>query len=294
MEEEENMHMQPTMPAMVATGGYGDGLGGSGGLLALALLAGRGGFGNDWNRGGNWGGDNCVTNSTFTAGITGVTDAIQNTEVMSSLGDIKAAIPLAEAQVQLALAGAQADINANVFNASQSINANIATGLQTAIQGQAGINKNISEAISASLASQGAIKETVLTTGAANLQATLQAKFDLTQAISADGEKTRALITSFENANIQRLLGERQDEINELRAEGRRRDDRHGIEINMVNNQNQQQLQFQQQQQMISNLHGRLCEVDQIARATNQQLIIGNTGVTTGGAQTSNPTNVKA
>lgn len=181
-----------------------------------------------------------------------------------------------------------------MFNASQSINANIATGLQTAIQGQASINKNISDSLANAIAAASLNRETTLNVGNQLGTAILNSKFELAQVINNDGEKTRALITGFENANTQRLLGERQDEINELRAEGRRRDDRHGIEINMTNNQNQQQLQFQQQQQMISNLHSRLCDVDQIARATNQQLIIGNTGVATGGSQTANPTNVKA
>lgn len=294
MNEEDEMQIQPTMPAMVTTGGN-DGLGGGLGLLALAMLGGRG-FGNDWNRGnGNWGGgEGCVTPSNLSAQLANVTDTQMNTTVLQSLGDIKASVPLAEGQVQLALAGAQADINANVFNASQSINANIATGLQTAIQGQSAIRKDVSEAIASSLASQSVIKETVLTSAAANLQATLNSKFELAQVINSDGEKTRALISSIENANTQRLLGERQDLINELQAEGRRRDDRHGIEINMTNQQNQTQLQFQQQAQVLSALSSALCEVGQIARATNSNVIVGNTGATTTGTQTANPTNVRA
>lgn len=289
------MYMQPTMPAMVATTGNDNGLSP---LIALAMLGGRGfggGFGNDCNRGGNWGGsEGCLTPTNFTAGITGVTDAIQNTEVMSSLGDIKASVPLAEAQVQLALAGATADINGNIFNASQSVNANIATGLQTAIQGQAGINKNISDSLASAISVASANRETTLAVGNQLGTAILNSKFELSQVINNDGEKTRALISSIENVNTQRLLGERQDLINELQAEGRRRDDRHGIEINMTNNQNQQQLQFQAQQQQINSLFGCMHGIDQNIRATNQQLIIGNTGVATGGAQTSNPTNVKA
>lgn len=294
------MEYQAAIPSLVTnTGNDGFGMGGGllGGLVLGSLFRGGnnfGGYGGGYAPSMTGYGDGCVTPSLLAASLANVTDTQMNTEVLNGLGDIKAAIPLAEAQVQLALAGAQADLNSNIFNASSSINANIATGLQTAIQGQAGINKNISDAIATSLASQGAIKETVLTSAAANMQATMQAKFDLSQAISADGEKTREILRSQNEATLNRLLTERQDEIIELRNEGRRRDDRHGIEINMTNIQTQQQLQAQAQQQQINSLFGCLHGIDQNIRATNQQLIIGNTGVTTGGPQTSNPTNVKA
>lgn len=268
------MHVQPTMPAMIATGGYGnDGLGG-GGLLSLALLAGRGGFGfgNDgFNN--NHRGEGCVTPTNLTAGLTGVTDAIQNTEVMSTLGDIKASVPLAESQVQLALAGSTSDIRSHIGAVENTLT-----------QGQMTINQNVSNAIAASLASQSAIKETVLTTGAANLQATANSQFALSQAIQADGAATRALIQSIETANTQRLLGERQDLINELQAEGRRRDDRHGIEINMTNQQNQNQLQFQQQAQALNTISTGLVQALQNIQATNQAINIG-------GLQQANPTN---
>lgn len=285
------MHIQGAMPALVAGGNNDSGLGIGGGLiggLVLGSLMRNGGlgFGNDGfgHRGGNWGGgEGCVTPSNLSAQLAGVTDTIQNTEVMAALGDIKASVPLAEAQVQLALAGSTSDIRSHIGAVENTLT-----------QGQMTINQNVSNAIAASLASQGAIKETVLTTGAANLQATANAQFALSQAIAADGAQTRALIQSIETANTQRLLGERADEINELRNEGRRRDDRHGIEINMIQNNNQQQLQAQQQQQQIANLTACLHGVSQLAQATNQQLIIGNTGVATGGSQHSNPVNVKA
>ena len=279
------MHLQSAMPAMVATGG-GDndgGLGMGGGLiggLVLGSLLRNGGLGGL----GGTGADVGVSQASLAAQLANVTDTLQNTTVMQTLGDIKASVPLAEGQVQLALAGATSDINGNINNAAMGINANIANGLQTAINGQGAIRKDVSEAIAQSLASQSVIKETVLTTGANNLQATLNAKFELAQVIQNDGEKTRALITSFENANTQRLLGERQDQINELLAEGRRRDDRHGIEINMNNTQNQNQLQFQAQAQALNNISTGVMAALQNIQATNQAINIG-------GLQTANPTN---
>lgn len=228
-------------------------------------------------------GEGYVTPTQLTAGLTGVTDAIQNTEVMAGIGDIKAAVPLAEAQVQLALAGSTGEIRSHIGAVENTLT-----------QGQFAINQNVSNAIAASLASQSNIKETVLTTSAQNLQAVLENRYVLAKQIAEDGTRTRDLITTNQIAELNRLAAERQDEIIELRNRNDRDRDRHGIEINMTNNQNQMQMQFQQQQQLINSMHGRLCEVDQVARATNQQLIIGNTGVTSGGAQHANPTNVRA
>lgn len=273
------MHMQAAVPAMVATGGndgYDGGLGMGGGLiggLVLGSLLRNGGLGNDFNRGGNWGGEGCVTPSNLSAQLANVTDTLQNTTVMQTLGSIQASVPLAEAQVQLALAGATSDIRGHLGAVENTLT-----------QGQFNINQNVSNAIASSLASQSVIKETVLTTAANNLQATLNTKFELAQVINNDGEKTRALISSIETANTQRLLGERQDQINELLAEGRRRDDRHGIEINMTNNQNQQQLQFQAQAQQIATLTNCLHVLGQNIQAQNQAINIG-------GLQTANPTN---
>lgn len=287
------MHMQPTMPAMVATSGGTDGLGMGGGLLGGVLIGsllgrGNGLFGNE-NRGAV--GEGWVTPSNLSAQLANVTDTQMNTTVLQTLGDIKASVPLAEGQVQLALAGAQADINANVFNASSSINANIATGLQTAIQGQASINKNISDSLANAIAAASLNRETTLAVGNQLGTAILNSKFELAQVINNDGEKTRALITGYENANTQRLLGERQDQINELLAEGRRRDDRHGIEINMVNTQNQNQLQFQAQAQALNNISQGVVAALQNIQATNQAINIGGTQLA---SPTNTNTNVKA
>lgn len=61
----------------------------------------------------------------------------------------------------------------------------------------------------------------------------------------------------------------------------------------MNNTQNQNQLQFQAQAQALSQVAAALVEVNQLARATNQNLIIGNTGAVGTGPQTANPVNVR-
>ncbi len=281
MDEDEDMASVET-PTFLATGGTsgdGTGFGGMGVLLGALLAGGVGGF----NGRRDFNGEGCVTPSQLTAGLTGVTDAIQNTEVMGQLADIKAAVPLAEAQVQLALAGSTGEIRSHLGQVENGI-----------LIGQAAINKNISDAIAASLASQNNINVNVLQTSTANLMATKDAQYAIATAIAVDGDKTRTLITANQISELQRLAAERQDEIIELRNGAARDRDRHGIEINMINNQNQNQLQFQAQAQVLTSLTACLAEVSQVARATNQNLIIGNTGAVATGQQTANPVNVRA
>lgn len=266
------MHLQSTMPAMVATGGYGDnGLGG-GGLLALALLAGRGGFGFG-NDGFNHRGEGCVTPSNLTAGLAGVTDAIQNTEVMASLGDIKASVPLAESQVQLALAGAQADITQQNQAQTLALSGQFFSGQLANIQGFA----NTKDAVD-SLSTQVAIGQGVTNTNIERLG------WQLSKSISDDGEKTRALITNNRIAELEQQLTVAQLNEREERANNARIIDRQSVEISMINNQNQNQLQFQQQQQALNTISSGLVQALQNIQATNQAINIG-------GSQNANPTN---
>lgn len=239
-------------------GGGSDGLGLGGGLIGgvlLGALLGRNGglFG---------GGDGAGT---------AVQSSVDTNAILQSLGDIKASVPLAEAQVQLALAGASANINQNL-NAATIAN----------LEGQGSIRANISlqtQALTEQLAAIGNQADRNL--------------FQLSQSISNDGEKTRALIQSLDKQNDSRLITAQANEIIELRAERNRDSDRHGIEITMTNNQNQNQMQFQQQAQVLTQLAHCLADVSQVARATNSTVMVGNTGAATA-TQTANPTNVRA
>lgn len=300
-EEDKDMNVME-MPAVVNAGGndaalvaalmggrHDSGVGaGAGAGLGAGLLGGVLG-GALFNRGGLLGGGAVaeaavgVTPAMLTAGLAGVTDALQNTTVMQSLGDIKASVPLAEAQVQLALAGAQSDLT-NLINSGNLVN----------LQGQALINKNISDAIATSLASQNSIKESIAAYGVANLNATKDAQFALATIVKDDGEKTRALITANTISELQRELTVAQTAALEDRLGFRSRE----TEINITNTNTavaqQQQAQAQQQQQTIL-LNGLIHAIGglQNAVATNSNMIIGNTGATTTGAQTANPVNVR-
>lgn len=257
-------------------GGLGAGLGGGllGGILASSLgLNGR-----------RDAGEGCVTPANLTAGLAGVTDAIQNTTVMQSLGDIKAAVPLAEAQVQLALSVTQAEL-AGQINTSNIANLN----------GHAMINKNVSDAIAASLASQTSIKESVAAYGVANLNATKDAQFALATIVKDDGEKTRALITSNAISELQRQLTVAQTVALEDRLTNRARE----TEINISNvntataQQFQAQAQAQAQNQAIIQLSGLVANLSgdiQAVRATTSNV---NFGTQAGVGQTTNATNNK-
>lgn len=283
-----------------AGAGAGLGAGLLGGILGGALLGGRGGLlgtaaavetaavvGNV---------EGIVTPSLLAASLAQVTDTAQSTTVLQSLGDIKAAIPLAEGQVQLALAVAQADINKTVGMTENLL-----------VQGQAVINKNVSDAIAASLASQNNInvnvlnqgsqtRESVAAYGVANLNATKESQYATQVAISSSTKEILAALNDQNTANLQRQLTVAENALLEQRATGRSRETE--INVTQTVNQNQAQIQAQAQQQqqflITNNLLQAILSQAQVAQATNQSLIIGNTGAVASGPQTANPVNVRA
>lgn len=282
--------MQPTTTVVDGGMGMGGALGGGlgagllGGILGGGLIGGNGLF-------GNRNGEGAVTPSQLQAAVAGVTEANNTSSMMETLGDIKGAIPAAEGQVQLALAQAQNALT-NALG-QQSV---------AAAQGFASVNDNVNRNTAGIIAVGETIKDTVNTTsaatqlGIANLATSgLQNTYAITQAINTDGEKTRALITAQNEANLQRQLAVAESRLAEERAEGRAR----ATEINVTQTVTQNQLQMQQQQQaqqqllvlgQIANLMGGL----QNAVATNSNLIVGNSGAVATGPQTANPVNVRA
>lgn len=258
-------------------GGYGchDGFGGGGmigGLLVGALL-GRGGLGFGGYGGyggydhGHHGGHCCDRHCAST-------DEVLDIIEMNKLGDIQAAIPLAEAQTQLALAGMQNNINNMTLEQTIAL-----TQGQTAIQLA---NANTLFQLSNQINN---VNFNVEKTG-----------WEVSQTVQNDGEKTRALITSNQIMELNHRNTVLANEVTELRHEHRRRDGEDGIRINLQNtsNQLQGQIQAQGQQQALFNERcwRELCDVAQLAKATNAQINIGS-GTLTGAAQTANPINTR-
>lgn len=244
-------------------GGWGgDGFGGGiGGLLVGALLGrgGFGGFGGGW--GGGWGGG-C-------GGWGG--ERVLDTAILQQLGNVQATVPLTALQTQAQIAESTGDINL--------------TTLQQTLQLQQSINSAKDATQNGTFFLNNAVQNVNTAVNSGTLATAI--------AIRDDGDKTRELINSIDRQNLSRQLAVAENTIVELR-QGREHDHRaHGVEIQMTNNQNQNQLQFQAQAQALGVLQHGLFECNQIARATNQNVLVGNQGVTTTGPQTANPTNVK-
>jgi hypothetical protein len=118
------------------------------------------------------------------------------------------------------------------------------------------------------------------------------------EAVMNDGEKTRALITSQYETNLQRQLGVAEVAL----LEGNRRRDHEQLVAQITNTntavaaqaQGQQQQQQQQLVSTVNSLFPLLQGVLQVAHATNSNVIAGNTGAVVTGPQTASPTNVNA
>lgn len=248
-------------------GADGFGMGGTGGLLLGALL-GRGLL-------GGWGGAGAVD------GV-GAGRAAYDSMVLAKLGDIQTQVPVSAGQVQNTVTAAANDITSGTLQ--QTINlGNSLSQLALGIQNSLG---NVKDAVQTT--------GTVLLQGQDSTRAAINAgTYSLASAIRDDGDKTRALINQINLDSLNRQLTVAENTITELRLNQSRRDDQHGIEIQMTNNQNQNQLQFQAQAQAMGVLQHGLFECNQLARATNQNVLVGNSGITSTGAQTANPTNVR-
>lgn len=190
------------------------------------------------------------------ATLPGVESVVNNAAIMQSLGDIKASVPLAEGQIQLALAGAQMDINNNV----NGIAANIIGAVGA---GNSSIMNNLNMQTQMTTKGFADTQATTVAIGNANMIATkdLSAQVDrnawaVTQAVSTDGEKTRALIQSIDKSNDSRLITNLANEVSELRNDHRITAATGNITISNTNTANAlaQQQQAQQQQQQIATL----------------------------------------
>lgn len=233
--------------------GNSDGGGLASALVLSSLMGKRDGCSGDYGR------DRGVDGAVIAA----INAAISANETLSSLGDIKASVPLAEGQVQLALAQAvQALQNSNAANTNLVINGQTQAMLTSATN-QALLARDIA-GVNANVSSTGC---------------------DIINAVRDDGNATRALITQNTIAELNRIAEERQDEIIELRYNQNRERDKHGIDITMINNQNQNQLQFQQQAQVLNQLSCGIVDALQSIRATNQAINIGS------GVMSASPTN---
>lgn len=259
-------------------GGLGAGL--VGGLLGTALFGRRG-----------LGGDDVVGAPATLAGVESV---VNNAAIMQSLGDIKASVPLAEGQVQLALAGAQMDLNNSIAQSTASTIGSVSalsSGIMSNLNMQTQMNqKGFADTTAAVVAS-----------GNANMIATKDASilaernsWAITQAITNDGDKTRALIQSIDKTNDSRLITSLANEVTELRNEGRLAAATGNITISNTNTANAvaQQQQAQQQQQQLAVLAANLQALWQQNQHIQQGVLNIGSGTVSGNSQTAANTRV--
>lgn len=240
------------MMAMAMSGKGSDGLfgAGGGGLLGGLIL------GSLLRNGNLFGGAD---------GAAGVSQPQANMSIMSTLGDIKQAVAVSTSAMEASQAQQSGVLQGQLSSVAAALTGTV-NGVKDAVNGNA----------VALMAQVNGVDKSVM-----------QSKFDLTQAINADGDKTRALITQQYEQTLTRQLSDANSAIIELRSElnGDRRT--RGAEINVTNTVTQQQQQAQQQQQF-NTMYGLLSDALQSIRATNQAINIG------AGTLTANPVNTNS
>ena len=199
----------------------------------------------------------------------GVQSVVNQSAIQQELADIKAAVPLAEASLQATLASQQNAIQQSIFNAQSVTQAGFSAMAQNLNQ----IENNI-------LRDTTAINQNI-----ANVDRNLAVQTGvLTQAITADGDKTRALITQQYEATLNRQLSDANAQIIALQNKQELAAATRGVEVNTTNNINQMQQQQQQQAQW-GQLYNVLWGLAQSIRSTNEAINVGT------GTLTANPDN---
>lgn len=280
-------------------GGYGGGCneGGWGGLVGLAIAAsifGNGGFGgrrdHDFCRDG--GAENSTAAlATVIAALNDRNDSARCeavlTAILAKAGTLEGAIPALGCELQMAIQNAvTALLQQNSANAAAI--AQQFAALQLSQQNQT----------TAILASIGQVDRNVDNQGCATREAICAAKTEILSAFAnqtIQGLRDQVVILSNDKAEL----------LSDARHAEHRRDF-DALRINIENTNTavaaQQQRQDQRQVDLTfarlerdnCDLRAQLAELIQINRATNQNILVGNTGVTTTGPQNANPTNVNA
>jgi len=248
--------MTPTIPMMMGGGG-GDGLfgggAGGGGLIGGLIL------GSLLRNGGNLlGGEGGAAAGAVLRSPPEQVSA--NMALMAAIGAVDKSVAVSTSAMEASQATQTLGLTTQLNNVASSlagrtdnlkdvVNAN-AVAL---MQGQAAINQNI-----------------------------MENRYELSKDISADGEKTRALITQQYEINLQRQLADANAQIIELRGNNGLQSAAAGITLTNTNNINQMQQQSQQQaqyQQLAHLIYGLGQNI------TNGAINVGS------GTQTANPTN---
>lgn len=185
-----------------------------------------------------------------------------NMSLMQSIGQVDKAVAASTAEMQASQAAQSAGIVSQLNNVASSLAGRI-DGVKDVINNNA---MHLAEKMCA-------VDKSIM-----------ENRYELSKDITHDGDKTRALLVSQNEATLNRLLSEARNEISDLRNDygGFRRS--HDSSINVAQTVNQAQQQ-QQQQSQFDRLYCMLNDTLQNIRTTNQAINIGS------GRQVANPEN---
>jgi hypothetical protein len=243
-----------TPAGMMMSGGdglFGGGGGLIGGLILGSLLR---------NNGNLFGGDG---NAAAAAAFRSPPEQAQaNMDLMAAIGGVAKDVA----------------VNSAAFEASQAQQT-------TAMQAQ------LSQVAQATVAQITGVKETV-NAGTMVLaqqlngveKSIMENRYELSKDISADGDKTRALLVQQYEATLNRQLTDANAAVIALQAKLDNGTVARGVEVTTTNNINQMQQQQQQQQQW-GQLYNLLWGIAQNIQSTNSAINVGS------GTQTANPAN---
>jgi hypothetical protein len=244
-------------PSGMMMSGGGDGLfGGGGGLIGGLILGSLLRNGN----GGFLGGDG---NGAAAALLRNPPEQDQaNMSLMQSIGQVDKAVAVSTAAMEASQAAQSAGIVSQLNNVASSLAART-DGVKDTVNSMAMVLAQQLNGVDRSI---------------------MENRYELSKDVSADGEKTRALITQQYELNLQRQLADANAAIIELRSRENATAVGRGVEVTTTNNINQMQQQ-QQQAAQYGQLANLIWSLGQNIRNSDSAINVGS------GTQTSTPTN---
>lgn len=188
-------------------------------------------------------------------------------------------------------AQANMDLMAAVGGVAKDVAVNSAAFEASQAQQTTAMQAQLSQVAQATVAQITGVKETV-NAGTMVLaqqlngveKSIMENRYELSKDISADGDKTRALLVQQYEATLNRQLTDANAAVIALQAKLDNGAVARGVEVNTTNNINQMQQQQQQQQQW-GQLYNLLWGIAQNIQSTNSAINVGS------GTQTANPAN---
>lgn len=242
-----------TPTGMLMSGG-GDGLFGGGGLIGGLIL------GSLLRNNGNLFGTDGAAGGAVLRSPPEQTQA--NMDLMAAIGGVAKDVAVSTATMESSQATQTLGITTQLNNVASSLASRtdnlkdvVNSNSVALMQGQNGIQQNI-----------------------------MENRYELSKDISADGEKTRALIVQQYEATLNRQLGDANARIIALETKQNLDSATRGVEVNTTNNINQMQQQAQQQAQYNQLAH-MIWGLSQNIRSNNEAINVGS------GTLQANPTN---